>query len=342
MPPIDLAARIEAATAVATAPVEGEAAEAAGDQPAATSDAPAVGFADEAEEAVATATEAPEAQEQAKILAAKRAVIEEKLERQRERRLASQLGPKAKAAMQRAAAAEEAANAQKKKWEALSAGTFREGIAAMGRDPRQVFEEMQREAVEASTPEAELKRMRADFERQMGEKLAPLQETIETMKREREQMAAHSYESTLASAFRATVTDPAYVDLRAEYDDAGLYQYVQHFDKNPKEFFAAANHYGVRLTDPSQGFTMPEILMVLKAAQDAHDKGKQERRSKLLTASPPGQTQPGKPHTVNGTAARSNAGTPIGNDLATERAAPSRKLSRKERIQAEIDRLEKR
>ncbi len=219
---------------------------------------------------------------------------------------------------------------------------LREGIAAMGRDPGKVFEEMQREAIEASTPEAELKRMRADFERQMGEKLAPLQETIEALKREREEMANQSYESNLVGAFKATVTDPAYIDLRAEYDDQGLFEYVQHFDKNPTAFFAAAKHYGVRLTDPSRGFTMPEILGVLKAAQDAHDRGKQERRSKLLPASPPGQTQPGKPHTVNGTAARSNAGTPIGNDLATERSTPSRKLSRKERIQAEIDRLEKR
>jgi len=336
MPPIDLAGRIEAATAIATAPVEGEAPSGGDEAPVVPA---AAGFADEVEEASA---ETPEAQEQSKILAAKRAVIEEKLQAQRERRQANALGPRAKEAMKRAQAAEAAANAERQKWEALKNGSFREGIAAMGRDPGKVFEEMQREAIEASTPEFELKRMRADFEKQMGEKLAPLQETIEALKREREEMAAAGYENTLVSAFKATVADPEYLELRAEYDDQGLFEYVQHFDKNPKAFFAAAKHYNVRLTDPARGFTMPEILSVLKAAQDAHDRGKQERRTKLLPASPPGQTQPGKPHTVNGTAARSNAGTPIGNDLATERAAPGRKLSRKERIQAEIDRLEKR
>ncbi len=328
--PIDLVGRIEAATAVATAPVEGE------------TTAPDVGATPEGADGAEPQASAPEAQEHAKTLAAKRALIEEKLEAQRERRRASALGPKAKEAMKRAAAAEAAATAERQKWEALKEGSFKEGIAALGRDPGEVFQQMQREAIEASTPEFELKRMRADFERQMGEKLAPLQETIEALKREREEMAAISYETTLVSAFKSTVSDPEYAELRAEYDDRGLFEYVQRFDKNPKEFFAAAKHYGVNLTDPSRGFTMPEILKVLKAAQDAHEREKQERRAKLLPASPPGQTQLGKPHTVNGTAARSNAGTPIGNDLATERASPGRKLSRKERIQAEIDRLEKR
>ena len=335
--PIDLAGRIEAATNIATAPVPGEAPD--GDVGGGEGESvPTIGFADEIE----AAASAPEAQEQQQLLAAKRAVIEEKLAAQRERRQAMSIGPKAKQAMDRAKAAEAAANAERQKWESLKSGNFRDGIAAMGRDPAKIFEEMQREAIEASTPEFELKRMRADFERQMGERLAPLQETIDALKREREQAAAGAYEGQLVSAFKATVVDPEYLDLRAEYDDQGLFEYVQHFDKNPKAFFEAAKHYNVRLTDPSRGFTMPEILGVLKAAQDAHDRGKQERRSKLLPASPPAQTQTGKPHTVNGTAARSNAGTPIGNDLATERASPGRKLSRKERIQAEIDRLDKR
>lgn len=349
MPPIDLVARIEAATQIATAP-EGDAPAGQG----APQGQSIPQFADEVEVdggdgGVDMQQQAAAQAAQEQLLAAKRALIEEKLAAQRERRQAAGLSTKAKEAAARAAAAAAAAEAERSKWESLRQGNFLEGVRAMGRDPREVFAEMQREAIEASTPEAELKRMRADFEKQLGEKLQPLQETIEQLRTEREQLearqrehAARVYEQTLVSAYRESINDPAYMDLRAEYGDEGLFGYVDHFDKNPQQFLQAAHHYGVRLTDPSKGFTMPEILTVLKAAQEAHDKGKQERRSKFMPASPPDQTQSGKPHTVNGTAASPNAGTPIGNDLAAERAAPSRKLSRRERIQAEIDRIERR
>lgn len=337
MPPIDLAARIDAAVIAATggdAP-DNAVAEPAGETAAPEGGAPAA--------AGGAAEQTPEQVEASRVLAAKRELIEEKLRNQRERRQANGLGKAARETAAKATADQEAAAAERSKWEALRTGTFKDGMAALGRDPRVVFEEMQREAIEASTPEAEMKRMRADFEKQMGEKLAPLQETIDQLLREKRESQAGAYHAQLAGAFRETVQDAKYLELRAEYDDRGLFQYVKHFDKNPDVFVAAAKSYGVRLTDPSQGFTMREILDVLKAAQDQHDQGKQERRSKLLPpASPPAETQSGKPHTVNGTAARSNAGQPIGNDLATERAAPSRKLSRAERIQAEIDRIEKR
>lgn len=335
--PIDLSARIEALAASADAPIEGDAPDAAVETTPKGEAAPPA-----APEGGGSPAASGAESEQDKLLAAKRAVIEEKLREQRERRRATSLSKQAQADREAAAAEREAAAKERGRYDSLKQGTFRETIAALGRDPREVFEEMQREAIEASTPEAEIKRMRADFEKQMSEKLAPLQETIEELRRERAELAQREGHTRLVGAFQATVLDPAYIELRAEYDDVGLFAYVKNFVENPGTLIAAAREYGVQLTDPSQGFTMREILDVLKSAQDAHDRGKQERRSKLLPASAPGQTQPGKPPTVNGTAARSNAGTPIGNDLADERAAPPRKLSRKERIQAEIDRIEKR
>jgi hypothetical protein len=330
--PIDFSARIEALSTQADggeAPAQEAPAEAAPNTPNTPNEAPAT-----------PAT--PEQSEAERVLAAKRALIEEKLHAQREKRKAAGLSSQARADREAAAQARAAAEAERGRYESLKQGTFKQTIEALGRDPRAVFEEMQREAIEASTPEAELRKLRADFERQMGEQLRPLQETIDALKAERQQLAAREYEMSLAAAFQSTVTDAKYLDLRAEYGDEGLHAYVKKFDRDPAMFIAAAKQYAVPLTDPSQGFTMQEILDVLKAAQDAHDRGKQERRQKLMPASAPGQTQPGKPPTVNGTAARSNAGTPIGNDLASERAAPTRKMSRAERIQAEIDRVEKR
>jgi hypothetical protein len=340
--PIDFSSRVEAMVAEVSG--DGAAPEAAGEPVTPGASAPPDVPAGEGSPAAsaAEAIRTPEQIETERVLAAKRAVIEEKLAAQREKRMSARLQQQAAEDRRIAAAEREAATKERARYDSLKQGTFRETIAALGRDPREVFEEMQREAIEASTPEAELKRLRADFEKQMGEKLQPLQETIEELRREREALAAQANHSRMVGAFQSEVADPAYIDLRAEYDDAGLFAYVRDFVKNPQSLIAAAREYGVQLTDPSQGFTMREILNVLKSAQDAHDRGKQERRSKFLPASAPGQTQPGKPPTVNGTAARSNAGTPIGNDLADERAAPPRKLSRKERIQAEIDRVEKR
>jgi hypothetical protein len=298
----------------------------------------------EGEAPVAPAEQAappPEENEATKAQAAKRALLEARLAEVTERRKAQRLNERAREAARAAEADRQAAAEVRAKFDALKQGNFKEGLAALGRDPRQVFEEMQREAIEANTPEAEIKRLRADFERQMGEKLEPLQKTIEQLQRERAVLAARDHDAQLQTAFMAEVQDPEFLSLRTEYDDVDLVGYVKHFDQNPEAFHASAKQYGVQLTNPNRGFTMREILTVLKAAQDAHDQGRQQRAARLQATTAPAAPSAKTP-TVNGTAPRGNAGTTIGNDLAGERASTGRRLSRQERIEAEIARLEKR
>lgn len=345
MSSIDLSARIDAMVQQANEGDSGETADAPTENapagiPASPAGIPAATIEDAAANIVAApiAADAPASDPSS----ARAALIRERLAEQRERREATKLSAQAKADREEAARDREAAKGDRSKWEALKQGSFREGIAALGRDPSEVFAEMQREAIEASTPEAEIKRMRADFERQIGEKLAPLQETIESLKAEKVEANAVAYHHALTSAFSQEAQDPEFVGLRTEYEDSALLGYVQEFDRNPDSFYAAAKAYGVRLTDPSQGFTMREILTVLKAAQDAHDQGKTARRARLQPqAHQAASSAPTR--TVNGTAERRNAGSTIDPDLAGERASTSdRKLSRSERIQQEVDRLSRR
>ncbi len=295
--------------------------------------------AEETTEAVATleAAVAPEDEEKA----AKRALIEAKLAEARDRRAAANQGKKARAEREAAAEDRKAAAEEKAKWDAIGKGSYRDGLLALGKDPRVEWEKMNREAIEAGTPEAQQKALEEKIERRLAEieaqKLAPLQQTIEELKAREQSLAAQAHEGQLLSAFQTELKDPSYIGLRTEYDDADLIGYVKHFDKNPQAFYEAAKHYSVSLTDPGRGFTMREILTVLKSAQDAHDQGRQQRASKLAPAASSAKTP-----TVNGTAPRGNAGTTIGNDLAGERAAPSRRLTRLERINAEIERQEKR
>lgn len=331
---IDLSARIDAAVAAAQGD-EGAPAGLPGEGEGSSGAAPAT-----IEDAAADIVAAPMGVADPEI-EARTALIKERLASQREQRQAAKLAAEARADREEAARDREAARGDRSKWEALKQGSFKEGIAALGKDPLTVFQEMQREAIEASTPEAEIKRMRADFERQMGEKLTPLQETIEELKAERAEALAEKDRMALTSAFTREAVAPEFLSLRTEYEDADLFGYVKNFVENPEQFEAAAEVYGVTLTDPEQGFTMREILTVLKAAQDAHDNGRKQRAARFQPAATQAAPSAAK-LTVNGTAERRNAGTTIGNDLAGERAAPPPTLSRQQRVQAEIDRLSRR
>ena len=281
---------------------------------------------------------------------ARRARIEADLAATREKRRAEAERQKAEADRKEAERLKQEALSEKQKYDALRTGSFKETLEALGRDPRAVFQEMQREAIEAGTPEGQIRKMRADFEKQMGEKLAPLEQTInelkaenERLKQERAQNAEQALHAQVESDFVREVQDPAFRDLRVEYEDGDLFAYVQAFVRNPKSMYAAARDYDVRLTDPSKGFTMREMLLVLKAAQDRHTQGKQERAARFgaqpADAAPSAAAPSAKPLTVNGTAERRNAGQTIDPDVAKERASPSRRLSRAERVQREIDRL---
>jgi hypothetical protein len=255
-------------------------------------------------------------------------VFAEKLAEVRERRKAGrvlqsarqQQGEGARLAAE-AKADREAAAAERARWETLKDGSFLDGIKALGKDPAQAFAEMQREAIEAGTPEAQMKRMREEFSRQLGEQVAPLQKTIEQLTQERDAAKQEASERGFATDFASDVKADAYRELRIEYPDERLLAHAKNFRDNPKFFYEVARQHQVRLTDPAQGFNMVDILNVLQSVQDAHRAGTESRRAALAAPPSVAAEQPAPSPTVNGTAARRNAGQTIGNDLTTARAA---------------------
>lgn len=262
----------------------------------------------------------------------------EKLAKVREQRAASRLLQQAKARqseVDRAAAAAEAdrkaAAEERARWERLKSGSFLEGIKALGKDPRQAFEEMQREAVEAGTPEAQLRAMRDEFARQLAEQVEPLKKTIAELTESEKRARAEALEHAFASDFRSNVTDPTYEALLDEYPEERLLAYATAFRDDPAAFRKQAEEVSHRLTDPSGSFTMKDILDVLKAVQTRHYAEVEKRRAARAAATPnkPAPTAAPSSPTVNGTAERRNAGaTTIGNDLATARAADGKFVPR--------------
>ncbi len=288
---------------------------------------------------VAAVEETPE-QAETKARAARLALYEEKLTASREKRQAQRTIEKAKAerkaaAAERQAAAEHAA-AEKAKYEGLKkAGSIKQTLELLGKNPREFIEEAQREAIEYSTPEAAAKRA----QEALDAKFAEQQAKIDALVKEREDAlaaeAARNEHQRLVTHFQKSLDDPAFKALRVEYPDEVLLDHAQHYAANPAELHQHARTYGVRLTDPHGRFTMHELLQVLSAAQAAHDAGKQARQA----AQSPPEGQTGKPPTVNGTAERRNAGT-VTNDLASQRASPGPKVSSgsvKDRLAASIE-----
>lgn len=225
-----------------------------------------------------------------------------------------------------------AAAAERSKYEALRTGSFRETLVALGRDPREAFKEMQQEAIEAGKPEAEIRRMRSDFEKQMGEKLKPLEDTINELKRQNEELLEDRKQNAAEQAHRAfvadyseTVKDEAYVDLRVEYGERRLFNLVDGMKKNPGQLRAYAKELGVKLTFSDNRFNMKDILNVLDAAHKQHDTERKQRRDQMQapTTSPGAPPQaPANAKTVNGTAERRNAETnPLGNESAASKAS---------------------
>ncbi len=254
-------------------------------------------------------------------------LFQEKLDEIRERRKAKGLGKQASVHVSRAArweaeaqADREAAAAEKARWEGLKSGSFLETLKAAGKDPAVAFAEMQREAIEQGTPEAQMKRMREEMERQLATTVEPLQKTIAQLTEERDQAKADAHERGFVSDFESTAKDAAYQELRIEYPDARLLRLAKSFRDEPKFFYEQARANQVRLTDPAHGFNMVDILNVLSAVQAKHREETESRRAALAAPSNAAE-RPASSPTVNGTAARPNAGQNIGNDLATARAA---------------------
>lgn len=257
-----------------------------------------------AKAAPAEKTEAAETPEQveAKAKAARAALLEEKLAHAREKRQKDRLIEQAKADRRAAAAERAAAAAERAKYDGLKVGSFKDTLQALGRDPIKTWEEMNREAIEASTPEAAARREKEASERALEERFKPILSELEQLRAERAQYAAQAHAASIRTSFQKAAADPAFQDLRLEYEDDTLIEHAEFYDRNPDQFRAAAHQFGVRLTDPAKGFTMHELLQVLSAAQAAHNAGVQARRA----AQRPPAPQAGTP-TVNGTAPRRNA-----------------------------------
>lgn len=257
----------------------------------------------------------------------KHQLLQEKLAETRERRQAQRIAERARAEKKQADADRKAAAEERTKWESLKTGNFKEAIAAMGKDPRAVFEEMQEEAKLAGTPEAQMKRMQELFEKQIADVVEPLKKELEATKEEKKQALVREENARFASEFTRAVQDPAYTALRVEYSDEQLFTFARTVKHD--------------LTQAGKRFTILDVLKVLKDAQDEHDAGREARRTRLQapTESQAAQVASEKP-TVNGTAERRNAGTTLGNDLASSRASgdrPRTHTTRAERIKRLID-----
>lgn len=277
-----------------------------------------------------TTPDTPEVQAQK----ARLALLEEKLKKSRETRQAQRLEERARSDRKQAASERRAAADERAKYDGLKAGSFKETIQKLGHDPAKVFVEMQREAVEASDPAAIARREQEAITATIREQ----KERIDALERERQdsvaQARAQQRDANLQHHFTQALQDPAFRDLRIEYDDASLLEHAKYYDKNPKELHQHASTFGVTLTNPGKGFTMPELLKVLSAAQAKHNEAKQARQAALS----PAQADEGRTPTVNGTAARRNAGT-VTNELAQTRASsgPVETGSVRDRIRARIE-----
>ncbi len=253
-------------------------------------------------------------------------VFAEKLKEVRDRRAASNVLKSARAQrgeVERLAAeakADREAVAKERAELAEGRKDFRKFFEANGMSPQEAYAEMTRQAIEAGTPEAQRKADQAAWKAEIAQTVEPLQKTIAQLTEERDRAQAEAQERGFATDFGDAVKDDTYRELRIEYPDARLLAHAKNFRDKPEFFYQVQKEHDVRLTDPSQGFNMTDILNVLSAVQAKHREGTESRRTALAAPSTAAE-QPASSPTVNGTAARANAGQTIGNDLTTARAA---------------------
>lgn len=281
----------------------------------------------------AAPTEAPTAApEAAADPAAKHTLLEEKLAAVREQRRGVRAeAERARREREAAEADRKAAAEERAKYDGLKNGTFLETMKALGHDPRQAFEEMKQEAIEAGTPEAQLRRMQENFDRQLKAAVEPLQKSVEDLKKERDDLQKNQFAMAVQADFSRAVEDEAFVDLRIEYDDQQLFAIADQLREAPARFHALRKQLQVPLTREDGKFTMRDILQVLKAKQAEHERGKQARSAKLRPAVTQQAAQaPADSRAVNGTTDRRN---PLGNNLAADRASTTSSAPRPTRQQ---------
>jgi hypothetical protein len=248
-------------------------------------------------------------------------VLRAKLERDRERRQARDEARRAREDRQAAEAARKEAEAVRDKWAKLGKeGSIIDRVKEAGGDPREVFEAMKKEALEAGTPEAMVAKVAKTFEDKIAALEAKLAASEKAREDERAQAAEQAREHTFQSQFRQALEVESFKPLLAEYEPDELVPLVRALRDDPDALFAHAERLGVDLgidlTDPEATFNMGHIFTVLRAQQAAHESKRQRRnQSAAPHESPPAQPVEAKKPTVNGAEAR-KAGTTIGNDLA--------------------------
>jgi hypothetical protein len=288
---------------------------------------------------VATELQKTEADDSQKAQKTKHELLQEKLAHVREQRQAQQIAKRAKAEADATKTDREAAKAERAKWEALKNGTFLEGMKALGRDPREAFEQMKDEAINAGKPEYQIKQMQERFDAALKEAVEPLKKTIEELTAERAQAKqeqdAREHNARFSSDFATQIKSPDFLGLVIEYGEERLESMVRGFVTNPGTIEKYAKALGVDLTHADGRFSMREALTVLRRAQEQHEAQKQSRVQKNATPSQAASAPAEKKPTVNGTTERS--GNPLGNQPASSRAstdAPKRpRTTRAERIE---------
>jgi hypothetical protein len=316
----EVIARVEAAGAEPSAEAAGEAsqtdgaasAEGSASADAGTLAAPDGAPTDPAASAPAEATTtAPDAD-----------VLRAKLQRDREKRAIADERRRLKAERDQVERDKQEAQAVRDKWAKLGKeGSIIDRVKEAGGDPREVFEAMKREALEAGTPEAQIAKVTSTFEAKIAALEAKLAESEKARETEKQQIAAAQAAQVFETDFQRAYSDKAFASIAAEYPDpADVFPIVAAMKENPDALFQTAEalgvDLGVDLTDPDATFNMSHIFRVLVAQQAAHEAKKQRlTKSAEPPQSPPVPPAEAKKPTVNGAEAR-KAGTTIGNDLA--------------------------
>lgn len=281
----------------------------------------------EAGSASPEATIDPETKLRHQLLEEKLAIAREERARVREEQAA------AKRAREEAEEDRRAAAEERKRYEELKKKPWRERIEAEGLKPADIFEQMRAEALKEGTPEAKIEALQAAHEaelRAIREEFKTFRESLES---EKAAAAKAQADAVFSTQFEQASSMPQWASLSKEYPKPVLRKIVEGLRDNPDRVIAQAQELGLNLTAPDGRINMGHIFVVLKATQDAH-----LARMRALEAPQEQATQaPVDAKTVNGTTDRRNAGSALGNTVATERATDAKpRTTRRERVQRMI------
>lgn len=229
------------------------------------------------------------------------------------------------------------AEAAKAKWSTLGKDKpWIEALREAGRDPAEVFKEMQSEALKAGTPEAKIEALQKAWDLRHETLAKELAEERQARAKERADAAAEREAAMVVSDFKQAVVDERFGSLLDEYDPPQLFQFADTLRQRPAYLMQQARELGVNLTSSDGSYNMMDILSVMKASADRVQARREQRRTQRAapqtsTADPKQSPEVSKP-TVNGTAER-KAGNTIGNDLAASRASEAEQLKNMTREQ---------